>query len=546
MKTYIALFAVLLVAVSSVNAVTSVIQDNDRIVFIGDSITGQGDNRGKEGWISMIAEGLALERPSAKLTLVGLGGSGAGVNAWLIYENKSRTAPLLLDSKVNDVGQTLDAGAQIVVVMLGMNDVLAPSLKGTQPAEFDAWEAKYSSLVDAIRARSHPRVFAVATVTPCTEDIAAPKNQAIAELNRRIQKLAKEKDLMVLPTGAAVWEMLKWGQSFRSDFHVTNDFVHPNAPGHVAIAAGMLRGFGEEQAASKLIEKYSTRFRPAASRATTLSYTLTRFPSSPDDENARFAIDFEWNSTTPEAVPQVKAILPEGWKANPATITAAKSRIECTGPLDRIENRISLVATAGSETREQTVSIPPGWRIAVGAGKGAGWTANKIYDPAKDRQPADETLASGDGFGTPAAFPVGDASAWNLFVASPYYTGWNKPGSVDMAAVGFFKHQDVAYGARWIYSEKERPVNLNLSTQTFATMHSLAVWLNGTLAYEGKLVDEPGRKVTAASRLQKGWNRVLFKSNFIQWQWQFSIDLAGQDGDDLADLRYAIKPSELK
>jgi len=42
--------------------------------------------------------------------------------------------------------------------------------------------------------------------------------------------------------------------------------------------------------------------------------------------------------------------------------------------------------------------------------------------------------------------------------------------------------------------------------------------------------------------LRRGWNLLVFKSTFIQWQWQFSIELAGHEADDLADLRYATKP----
>jgi hypothetical protein len=66
---------------------------------------------------------------------------------------------------------------------------------------------------------------------------------------------------------------------------------------------------------------------------------------------------------------------------------------------------------------------------------------------------------------------------------------------------------------------------------------SLDVWLNGKPVYQGKI-----GQATAAAALQQGWNLLVFRSDFIAWQWQFSIDLAGHDGDDLSDLRYATKP----
>lgn len=48
----------------------SAIKDNDRIVFLGDSITGQGTLGGKGAWLAMIGEGLSLTRPEAKPTLI--------------------------------------------------------------------------------------------------------------------------------------------------------------------------------------------------------------------------------------------------------------------------------------------------------------------------------------------------------------------------------------------------------------------------------------------------------------------------------------------
>jgi lysophospholipase L1-like esterase len=326
----------------------SIIKDNDRIVFIGDSITGQGAKGGKGGWIAMIGEGLNLARPDAKPTLIGLGGSGSTVGAWLGHEKRSRNEPVALDVKEIDVGKTLDAGAEIVVVMLGMNDALSPSLKN-EPADFDAWIIRYSELVGAIRARSHPRVIAVATVTPCTEDPASPKNLALAELNQRLVKLAQEKRFLLLPTNEASYEVQSMGRAHQPHFHITSDFVHPNAAGHMAIAVGMLRGLGEETLAAKLIEQHSALYRPAADKLPTLSYTLVRAAGSPDDETQRFIVQYQW--TTSQTPPLVKPSVPKSWKANPESLTAHKGQFEFTGPLDHAENTIILTATNGAESR---------------------------------------------------------------------------------------------------------------------------------------------------------------------------------------------------
>jgi lysophospholipase L1-like esterase len=510
-----------------------IIKDNDRIVFVGDSITGNGVRGGKGGWVALIGEGLRLDRPNANQTLTGLGGSGATVGAWLNFEKRSRTESVVLDVKDIDVGKTLDAGAEVVIVMLGMNDVLAPSLKN-QPADFDAWAIQYAQLIEVLRARSHPRVIALATVTPCTEDPASPKNRVLAELNARVVTLARQKNLPVLPTSEASYEVQALGRAYCPYYHVTADFVHPNAAGHLAIAVGMLRGLGEPKAAQKLLAHYARLYQPAADKFPTLSYSLLKSPSSPEDATHRFAVTYQWTSTAAETPPRVQAIVPQGWKVSPASLTAAKGRFELAGPLDRLENKITLSADAGGETRQQVIAIPAGWRIAVGGGRLSGWTANSVYDPNKDRQPLDERLAQGDGFAAAVPFPAGAPAAWRLAVASDDYTGLGRPGSVDMAAIAFFRYSSQAYGARWIYSPKERPVQANLSRQCFALNSSLDVWLNGKPVYQGKI-----GQATAAAALQQGWNLLVFRSYFIAWQWQFSIDLAGHEGDDLSDLRYA-------
>jgi len=512
------------------------IKDNDRIVFIGDSITGQGSKPSKDAWISLIREGLSLARPDANPTLVGLGGSGSTIGAWLGFEKKSRTEPLSLDVKENDVGKTLDAGAEVVVVMLGMNDVLAPSLRN-DPENFDKWITKYSELVEAVRVRSHPRVIALATVTPCTEDPASPKNQVLAELNRRIKKLAEEKHFQLLSTSEASYEIQALGRAWQPYFKITGDLVHPNRAGHLAIAVGMLRGLGEEKVAAQLLAQHSEIYSPAPDKLPVLSYTLARAEGSPDDAVQRFVVKYQWTSAVSQTPPLVKASVPAGWTAQPESLTSATGEFAFTGPLDHAENILTLSAANNIEKTERSITIPAGWRIAVGQGKGAGWERNTTYDPTKDQQPLDEQLAKGEGLTAPVAFPTGEPGPWKLHVAGNDYTGGNRTGSVDFAAVTFFSYNQQACGARWVFSEKDRPVILTLSSQSFANTFSLGIWLNGQAIFAGKM-----KKETIPTSLRKGWNVLYFRSNFIQWQWQFSIDLIGPQGDPLSDLRYTTKP----
>lgn len=84
-----------------------VIRDSDRIVFIGDSITGHGVLAGANGWIAMIGEGIQLARPDAKPTLIGLGGSGATVEAWQSFEKRSRNESALFPLQFHPVAMAV-------------------------------------------------------------------------------------------------------------------------------------------------------------------------------------------------------------------------------------------------------------------------------------------------------------------------------------------------------------------------------------------------------------------------------------------------------
>lgn len=231
----------------------SLLRQNDRIVFIGDSITGQGWNNG-QGFIHQIETALREKWPNGKLTTIGLGGSGSTVGAWQSHERRSREGAVILDVKDVDVKTTLDHGADVLILMLGMNDLLAPSLKD-QPADFDTWVERYKELVTTLRERAKPRVIALATISMCSEDPASPKNRVRDELNARLTKLAAAEHCIMLPVGETMLAQLQKGRARLPDFHVTGDFVHPNSHGHASIAIGMLQGLDEHELANTLTQK---------------------------------------------------------------------------------------------------------------------------------------------------------------------------------------------------------------------------------------------------------------------------------------------------
>jgi lysophospholipase L1-like esterase len=226
---------------------------NARIVFIGDSITGQGGGWLGTGYVFKMREALSAVYPECKHDLVPLGGSGMGVSAWLSLAKDEAKQKHDLDVKGLEVAAALSKPADVLVVMLGMNDVLAPYVDDTD-ASLDQWLTNYRKLVGVLREKLQPKVLALATVTPQTEDPATPVNQVLARMNQRITTLAVELNVNVVPTQEGYWEVLAEGRKTQADFTLATDRIHPNATGHVAMAIAMFKGLGEDRAVAWLRE----------------------------------------------------------------------------------------------------------------------------------------------------------------------------------------------------------------------------------------------------------------------------------------------------
>jgi len=324
--------------------------------------------------------------------------------------------------------------------------------------------ANYRELVTSLQSRLKPKVIAVATATLCTEDVHhSPKNAMMDQLNKRLTDLAMEMGWLVLPTNQTMREVLERGRQVKPDFHVTGDYVHPNEPGHLAIAMGMLRGLGEIDAAHTLEEqKLASVFSKIAGATSTTS--------PPDASTAR-------------------------------------------------------------------------WLVASGLIR-KGWNEHQTLDPALFRGPMEEAIERHGDFIAAPNPATGKPLEWKPYHATVDYTGGANPDSVDFAAVTHARNFEAGYAARWIHSDRDRPVNVELGTQAFAGTMQIGLWLNGGSLYSGLLTGEPGKKKTVTAQLHAGWNTLVFALNHTAWQMQCTVHLAGVADDSLGDLRYSIAPQK--
>ena len=506
-----------------------------RLVLVGDSITGLSRNHSR-GFAHQLDAAFAAARPGAPVAIAALGGSGQSVASWRSVERRSRTDATFLDVKGIDVKTELDRPADVLIVMLGMNDVLAPYISDT-PESLDAWQGNLAELVDALKTRLAPHVVGLASITPCTEDPASPKNRLIAQMNARVAALAAQIGARYLPASETAWSVQRDGRARKPDFHVTSDFVHPSEAGHIAIALAMLEGLGETAAARWLKDnRLAPLLQKAADEGPGLSWRLESAMPTDAPGVFRFAIACSWaprGDEDPERRPQLSIDLPDGWRVIQAPEPGFSGAFLVEGAPDRLRNLVTLRARLGETVREAVMPIPAPWRVA--APLPMPFWREGAFDLDRARRPVDEAIAAQAGFAVPIEDDRYGTIDWRAHFASVDYTGLDDPDSIDFASLAHAATHDGGYAARRIHSDRARDAVLAIGKNSFAGESHLTVWLNGTPVYQDKL-----KRVEVPVKLLAGWNTLVLKSAHVTWQWQVAAGLRPAPGDALDALRYAL------
>jgi len=511
---------------------------NARVVFVGDSITGQGRNRPR-GFVNVMEIALRTVYPGSNPDLVALGGSGQPVDGWLNVEATSREEEKMLDVRDLGVKASLDRPADVLVVMLGMNDVIAPYLDGSDAA-LDGWIERYARLLEALRQRVQPKVVAIGGVTLCTEDFASPKNRLIDRMNQRLRELAGRTGSRYLETSETMKEVLQKGRRITPEFHLSDDYVHPNDAGHLAVAIGMLRGLGEPEAAQWLAdERLGPIFSKEIAKREISWEILSALPEGTDGRFS-FRVRYDWPESNPEHPPRVKLLAPDGWIVTPEMIEGSTGKFTLTGAPDRLQNRFTLEGRSGEDERRTDGALAAPWLLAAKLIQ-PNWSGDQ-FDVEKAGTAIDEAIGRGVDFTAPLEAESAPKLTWQPFFPNGNYLGGENPSNVDFSAITHAVNFEAGYGVRWIHSDRERAVKLKVDSRMFAGDVHLLVWINGRECFRGGIMKEPRREKTVEAALQKGWNTLAFKANHRTWLWQFAVGLIGNDGDSLADLRYSIEP----
>jgi lysophospholipase L1-like esterase len=236
-------------------------QTGDKIAFLGDSITANG-NRLPGGYLHLVADG--LEQAGVKITIIPAGISG----------NTSKDMLARLDRDV------LSKKPQWMTLSCGVNDVW----HGVNGVDLPTYKQNITSIVDQAQAAGIKVVIMTSTMIG-EEDNA--NNQKLAAYNDFLRSLAAERKLPITDLNAdehaELADMAKDGP-LKGNV-LTMDGVHPNGLGNEMMAAGLLKAFGVPDAdvakaredwlkmpdTCDIVAKASTSARPRTSRSSSIS-----------------------------------------------------------------------------------------------------------------------------------------------------------------------------------------------------------------------------------------------------------------------------------
>lgn len=199
------------------------VKTGDKVAFLGDSITHQGQSS-PGGYVQLVGSGLAAN--GVKIEIIGAGIGG----------HKSNQMLERLDRDV------LSKKPQWMTLSCGVNDVW----HGAKGVPLEDYKKNITAIVDQAQAAGVKVVLLTSTMI--REDQANPENQKLVAYNECLRTLAKDKKCLLADLNAemqaALAEAVKSQPKPANGNYLTADGVHMAAAGNRMMAIGVLKGFG--------------------------------------------------------------------------------------------------------------------------------------------------------------------------------------------------------------------------------------------------------------------------------------------------------------
>lgn len=205
-----------------------VFNDNDRVLFQGDSITDWGrsrtdDNNLGGGYAAMCAAWISAAYPARKITFLNRGISG----------NRA------CDLKARWQADCIDLKPNWVSILIGINDTWR-AFDSNSPTTAEAYEVDYRAILTDARAKLDAKfILCEPFVLPCPPDREKWRLDLDAKINAA-RKLAREFEAIFVPFDG----LFAAAATQREPAFWAGDGVHPSAAGNALMTQAWLRAVG--------------------------------------------------------------------------------------------------------------------------------------------------------------------------------------------------------------------------------------------------------------------------------------------------------------
>ncbi len=229
-------------ACSMLAASELLVKDGDKIAFLGDSITAQGNSNKTSGYVHLVMEGLKAQG------LKDISAVPAGVSGHKSTQMLARLEKDVIAKK-----------PQWMLLSCGVNDVWHQFYKKPNGVSLEDYKKNITGIVD--KAQAAGIKVMLLTSTMITENSRDKKNVTLKPYNDFLLELAKERNLPVADLNARMLRELRAMGPLPGN-RLTGDGVHMNAMGNVMMASGILEAFGvSPEAVAKLRDEWFARPR---------------------------------------------------------------------------------------------------------------------------------------------------------------------------------------------------------------------------------------------------------------------------------------------
>jgi acyl-CoA thioesterase-1 len=201
------------------SSMSRLVEDGDKIVFLGDSITAARD-----GYVKLVESMMGALAPDMRVTCINAGVSG---------------------NKVGDLLERIGEDAiahdpDWITVSIGINDVWH-GLNGTP---IDIFKQRYKELVHRLAEQTVARL-ALFTTTVIGEDLENETNRRLIPYNDFIRETAAHVGALLVPMNEEFHKAISLRRRVSSDeLYFTTDGVHMSPVGNCLMAVTLLRSWG--------------------------------------------------------------------------------------------------------------------------------------------------------------------------------------------------------------------------------------------------------------------------------------------------------------